>query len=91
MVVEGRVWVAMAKTYWTDLPCSLSDIELAQKGSHLCEELKEADHQTKAGQVNYQEQQGVLYRGVPSRHGSFNYQVVMPEEIVTQFVKWTLG
>lgn len=88
VVVNGNVCVAMAKTYWADLPTSLSDIELAQKGSLLCDELKEADHQTKAGRVHYQEQQGVLYRCVPSRHGGFNYQVVVPEEMVTQFLKY---
>ncbi|KAL6476435.1 hypothetical protein MHYP_G00149340 [Metynnis hypsauchen] len=87
-VVEGNVCVAMAKTYWCDLPTSLHDIAIAQKNSQICEQVKETHQSTKMGRVHYQEQQGVLYRGVPSRFGGFNYQLVVPEEMTGQFLRY---
>lgn len=80
--------ICLAAANWCDLPCSFQDIAKAQKESTMCEQVKESCISTKMGRVQYQEQQGVLYRGVPSKFGGYNYQLVVPELMTVQFLDY---
>ena len=85
---EGNVCVAVAKSYWSALPSSLQDIESAQKSDILCKELGLAIEQPTPGRIHYEYQQGVLYRGVASKYGGFNYQMVTPAVLVPEFLAY---
>lgn len=63
---EGDVCVAMAKTSWADLPVTMHDIEKAQRADAMWEDLRQHDVDPTQGCTGYKEQQGVLYRLVPS-------------------------
>ncbi len=85
---EGDVWVAVAKTSWADLPVTMHEIEKAQRADAMCEDLRQPDVDPIPGRIGYEEQQGVLYRVVPSKHGGFNYQLVVPVELKPQFLSY---
>ncbi|XP_077053567.1 uncharacterized protein LOC143704722 [Siphateles boraxobius] len=85
---DGRVCVAVAKSYWSDLPKSLQDIEKAQQTDILCQELGHTTCQHSPGRLHYQQQQGVLYRGVPSKYGGFNYQLVVHARLIPEFLTY---
>lgn len=84
----GNVCVAVAKSHWSDLPSSLKDIEEAQQTDPLCQELSLTVCQPTPGRIHYQLQQGVLYRGVPSKYGGFNYQLVVPAVLSPEFLAY---
>uniref|UniRef100_A0AAV2LKF0 Uncharacterized protein n=1 Tax=Knipowitschia caucasica TaxID=637954 RepID=A0AAV2LKF0_KNICA len=54
------------------------EIAKAQEADPSCQELGPSDRQASPGRIHYQLQQDVWYRGVPSKYGGFNYQVVVP-------------
>ncbi|KAK7895604.1 hypothetical protein WMY93_020929 [Mugilogobius chulae] len=45
-------------------------------------------NQPSPGRIHYQLQQDVWYRGVPSKHGGYNYQLVVPAALVPQFLAY---
>uniref|UniRef100_A0AAV2J6M6 Uncharacterized protein n=1 Tax=Knipowitschia caucasica TaxID=637954 RepID=A0AAV2J6M6_KNICA len=55
-----------------------NEIAKAQEADPSCQELGPSDRQASPGRIHYQLQQDVWYRGVPSKYGGFNYQVVVP-------------
>ena len=85
---EGSVCVAVARARWSDLPSSLQDVEEAQQADALCQELCQTVGQPTPGRIHHQLQQGVLYRGVPSKYGGFNYQVVVPAVLAPEFLSY---
>ena len=78
----------MAKTHWAELPTTLQEIEEAQQADPVCEELRREDPRASPGRIHYQDQQGVLYRGVPSKYTGFNYQLVVPVKMVEEFLAY---
>lgn len=78
----------MAKTSWADLPVTMHDIEKAQSADAMCEDLRQPDVDPTPGCIGYKEQQGVLYRVVPSKHGVFNYQLEVLIELKPQFLTY---
>ena len=78
--------MAVTKSYWADLPSSLQAIGEMQLGDTLCQELELTVGQPATGRIHYQEQQGVLYWGVPSKYSGFNYQLVVPD--VLEFLSY---
>ena len=85
---EGMVCVAIANSPWADLPSTLRDIALAQQSDATCQELGLEVGQSKPGRIHYQYQQGVLYRGVPSKYGGYNHQLVVPAKLVPEFLAY---
>ena len=85
---EGNVCVAVAKSYWSAIPSSLQDIECAQQADILCKEIGLSIEQPTPGCIHYEYQQGVLYRGVPSKYGGFNYRMVAPAVLVPEFLAY---
>lgn len=80
--------MAVVKSYWSDLPKSLQDIGKAQQIDILCQDLGYTIGQHSPDRLHYQQQQGVLYRGVPSKYGGFNYQLVVPANLVPEFLSY---
>lgn len=82
------VCVAEAKMHWAELPATLQEIEEAQLSDPTCEELRQVQPRKSPGRVNYQLLQGVLYRAVPSKYTGFNYQLVVPDKMVPEFLSY---
>ena len=85
---EACVAVVATKSYWSNLPTSLQDIGKAQDSDTLCQELVHSVCEPTPGRIHYQLQQGVLYRGVPSKYGGFNYQMVVPAVLIPEFLAY---
>lgn len=52
------------------------------------EELGLSNNQPTPGRIHFQGQKGLLYRGVPSKHGGFDYQLVVLASLVERFLTY---
>lgn len=85
---EGQMGLVVPKTYWAELPISLQEVADAQALDPTCQDLGPTINQPGPGRIHYQLQQGVWYRGVPSKYGGYNYQLVVPMALVPQFLAY---
>ncbi|KAL2096828.1 hypothetical protein ACEWY4_006035 [Coilia grayii] len=70
------------------LQSSLQEVEEAQTKDGLCQDLVQSVADPTPGRIHFHLQQGVLYRGVPSKYGGYNYQMVVPAVLIPEFLAY---
>lgn len=85
---EGAICMSAAQAAWTMLPSSLQDVMAAQQADPVCEELRRTQVRNPSGRHSYEVQQGVLYRKVPSKFDGYNFQLVVSEQLVLEFLAY---
>lgn len=80
--------VAKKATY--DIPVSMAEIADAQKKDAKVQEIKRSDvhPSTHTNRIKFTERQGVLYRLVPLQDDGEKYQLVVPQNLVPDFLRY---
>ncbi len=82
----GVICVSASKAH--TLPTTLQEVERALEMDPTCEELNELETRTSPSQISYHLQQGVLYRKAPSQYTGHSHQLVVPAELVPEFLAY---